>query len=77
MNTILFELGRVCIKSAIRKGEAACLTDLLKNNYTAAQMAEFVRLAQENSQTQVTAVLLEYQQSRFADLDLMVEFTLD
>ena len=77
LNTILFELGRVCVKSAIRQDAIHILSEILSAGYTAAQVAEFIRLAQDCGNTQATAVLLEHQQNHFADLDPMAEFTLD
>ena len=77
LNTIMFELGRVCVKSAIRQDAIHVLSEVLSAGYTAAQVAEFIRLAQDCGNTQATAILLEYQQNHFADLDPMAEFTLD
>ena len=77
LNTILLELGRICVKSAIRQDSIHILSKVLSAGYTAAQVAEFIRLAQDCGNTQATAVLLEYQQNHFADLDPMAEFTLD
>ena len=77
LNTILFELGRVCVKSAIRQDAILILSEALSAGYTAAQVAEFIRLAQDCGNTQATAILLEHQQNHFADLDPMAEFTLD
>ena len=77
LNTILFELGRVCVKSAIRQDAIHVLSEALRAEYTAAQVAEFIRLAQNCGNTQATAILLEHQQNHFADLDPMAEFTLD
>lgn len=49
----------------------------LLSSFTAAQIAAFIKVASENGCTQTTALLLEYQQAHFADVDPMAEFTLD
>ena len=45
--------------------------------YTAPQIAEFIRVAQEVQSANATVMLLEYQQRHFPDFDPMAEFTLD
>ncbi len=77
LNTVLYELGRICIKSAIRQDVMELLARLLTTDFTAAQIAEFIRVAQEVQSANATVMLLEYQQRHFPDFDPMAEFTLD
>lgn len=77
LNAIFFELSRVCVKSAIRQDAVNKLPALLTSQFTAAQISEFIRLAQACGSVNATVTLLEYKQKHFADLDPMAEFTLD
>ena len=45
--------------------------------FTLAQITEFIRLATENTCTNVTALLLDYKNQNFADFDPMEEFSLE
>ena len=77
LNAIFFELSRVCVKSVIRQDAVAELSTSLTAQFTAAQISEFIRLAQDCGSVNATVMLLEYKQTHFADVDPMAEFTLD
>ena len=77
LNTILYELGRVCILSAIRQNDGQLLSTLLTDAFTAAQVLEFVRIAQESEKPEVVSVLLEYKGKHFVEFDPLAEFVLD
>ena len=47
------------------------------SGFTAAQVMEFIRLASENNCPNCTAMLLEYKQQHYPDIDPMAEFTLE
>ena len=68
-------MDRCTIYERIRNNDVSIVS--LLHSFTVAQIAEFIKVASENQCTQVTAVLLEYQQAHFADVDPMAEFTLD
>jgi hypothetical protein len=77
LNAIFFELSRVCVKSVIRQDAVAELSTSLTAQFTAAQISEFIRLAQDCGSVNATVMLLEYKQTHFADVDPLAEFTLD
>ena len=77
LNSILFELGRVCVKSAIRQNAAQLLTSLLTDTFTAAQVLEFIRIAQDSDSIEALSVLLNHKQQNFPEFDPLAEFTLD
>ncbi len=77
LNTILFELCRASVKSAIRQDSDQLSTWISSSKFTAAQILEFIRIAQESNATNVTALLLDYQNKHFADFDPTVEFILE
>ena len=77
LNTILFELGRVSVKDAIRKDAAELLSQLLAEHFTVAQITEFIRLAQKSGSTAATAILLDYKQKNCPSIDPLAEFTLN
>ena len=52
------------------------VADLLPG-FTLAQITEFIRLATENTCTNVTVILLDYKNKHFASFDPMEEFSLD
>ena len=45
--------------------------------FTLAQITEFIKVATENNCTNVTALLLDYKNQNFADVDAMAEFTVE
>ena len=46
-------------------------------SFTVAQITEFITVAQEAKAVNVLALLMEYKNKNFADIDPMAEFTLD
>lgn len=77
LNTVLFELSRMCVKSLVCNDNSKALSDVLDNNFTLAQITEFIKIASENNAANVQALLLEYKNKNFSDFDPMEEFTLD
>lgn len=49
----------------------------LLNNFTLAQITDYIKLASENKCTNVTALLLEYKNQKYSDFAEIDEFTLD
>ena len=45
--------------------------------FTAAQITEFIDLAQKSEATGCTAALLDYMNKKYPDLDPLAEFTLE
>ena len=74
-NHIVAYLDKCTVYGKILKGDVTIKDQL--DGFTAAQIAEFIRIASENKCVQVSALLLEYKQTHYADLDPMAEFTLD
>ena len=52
------------------------MVDALQS-FTAAQIKEFIELANQKGSTNCTALLLNYQNQKFGTFDPLVEFTLD
>ena len=77
MNAIMFELNRATLKSGIRTDDAERVTAILNDTFTAAQMVDFIKLAQENNAANVLAILLEFKNQHYPDLDPMAEFVLE
>ena len=77
LNSILYELGRVCVKSAIRQDNGELLSILLSDAFTTAQVMEFIQIAQASAKTEAIGILMDYKQKNFPDFDPMAEFSLD
>lgn len=77
LNTILFELSRASVKSVIRQDSDQLPMWISSSKFTAAQILEFIRIAQENNSVNDLGVLLEHKQQNFPEFDPMAEFTLD
>lgn len=74
-NHVLVYLDKVTIYERIKKDDITVATSL--SSFTMAQITEFIQLAVQENATNVTAVLLEYQNQNFADLDPMEQFSLE
>jgi len=59
------------------KDYAQALTERLLSVFTAAQIAEFITVANENGATNCTALLMDYKNKTWPDIDPLAEFTLD
>lgn len=70
-------LDKATVGGRIKKDDVSMVQWL--DCFTEAQIQEFVNLATENSATNVTALLLQYQDEHFADekFDAFDMFTLD
>lgn len=75
VNHIVAYLDRVTVYDRIKKDDVSVAT--LLPQFTMAQITEFIRVAQENDCTNVTAILLDFKNRTFADFDPMEEFTLE
>ena len=74
-NHIVAYLDRITIWERIQKDDTAII-DLLPQ-FTAAQINEFISIATEAHAVNVTAMLMEYKNTNYPDLDPLAEFTLD
>lgn len=74
-NHIIVYLDRIMIRERIQKDDTQ-IVDFLPR-FTAAQINEFISIATEANAVNVTAMLLEYKNTHYPDLDPLSEFTLD
>lgn len=74
-NHIVAYLDRCTMIGRILKDDISIVQFLPQ--VTLAQITEFIRMANENNCVNVTAVLLDYQQKNFSDVDPFAEFTLE
>ena len=72
---VIAYLDRITVYDRIKKDDASVMNQM--ERFTLAQITEFIGIAQENSATNVTALLLNYKNENFGDFDPMAEFTLD
>ncbi len=75
VNHIVVHFDKGTVEGRILKDDVSVRMWL--DNFTAAQISEFAGLAAKNGCTNVTAMLLEYQNEHFTAFDPMEEFTLD
>ena len=75
INHIAAYLDRITVYDRVAKDDVSVAEFL--PTFTLAQITEFIRIAQENNATNVTALLLNYKNENFGDFDPMAEFTLD
>ena len=75
VNHIVAYLDRCTVYDRILRDDVT-LSQFL-HNFTLAQITEFVNFASENNCPNVTALLLEYRQTHYPDLDPLAQFTLD
>jgi hypothetical protein len=74
-NHIVGWFDRYLIVERIKKDDVS-VGEIL-DGFTLAQITEFMKIAAENSCTNVMAVLLEFKNQHFTDFDPMEEFSLD
>lgn len=74
-NHILYLFDKWTVADRILKDDISIEASLAA--FTAAQIREFLTLANENGCTNCAALLLNYQNENFAEFDPMAEFTLD
>ncbi len=75
VNHIVAYLDRVSIYNRIVNDDVTVAQYL--QNLTLAQVSKFIEVASQNNCPNVSAILLEYKNEHFADLDPMAEFTLE
>ena len=75
VNHIVVYLDKVAVDACIRRDDTA-IADRL-DEFTLAQIMNFIKIAQEANAVNVLALLLEYKNAHFADFDPMDEFTLE
>jgi hypothetical protein len=74
-NHIISYLDKCTVFSRIGKDDVTVLEIL--PSYTAAQLLEFIKAAEESHAVNVAALLLEYKNKTYPDFDPMAEFTLE
>ena len=74
-NHIVAYLDRITVWDRVRKDDVSVRMWL--DNFTLAQITEFIAAAQESNAVNVLALLLDYKNDHFADYDPMDEFTLE
>ena len=74
-NHIIVYLDHITIWERIQNDDTAII-DLLPQ-FTAAQINEFISIATEANAVNVTAMLMEYKNTHYPDLDPLAQFTLD
>lgn len=77
LNTVLFELARACVRSAILQGKEDILPTLLQESFTAAQIMEFIQCAETAGHAGIMSQLLEYKNKNCPDFDPLAQFVLD
>ncbi|MBO5700872.1 MAG: leucine-rich repeat protein [Clostridia bacterium] len=75
VNHIVAYLDRITVYDRIKKDDVSVAP--LLSQFTLAQITEFIKVAQENNCTNVTAILLDFKNRAFADFDPMDEFTFE
>lgn len=75
VNHIVYLFDKWTITDRLLKNDTS--TAPMLAGFTAAQIREFIDLTTEKGCTDASAMLLEYQNTHFADFDPMAEFTLD
>ena len=75
VNHIVVHLDKATVSGRIKKDDVSVAQWL--HLFTAAQIREFIELASSSEATNCTALLLEYRNQTFPDLDPFAEFTLD
>jgi hypothetical protein len=75
VNHIAAYLDKVTVFGRIAKDDTS-IADRL-DTFTLAQITECLKIAQENNAVNVTALLLEYKNTHFAEFNPMAEFTLE
>ena len=75
VNHIVVLLDKGTVEGRIKKDDVSVRIWL--DNFTAAQIRRFIDVAAENKASDVTALLLEYQQTNYAGYDPFAEFTLE
>ena len=75
VNHLLAYLDRVTVYDRIAKDDITI--EQFLPQFTAAQIVDFIKLAQESNATNVLAILLEFKNQHYPDLDPMAEFVLE
>ena len=74
-NMVLGYLDRITMYGRLRKDDVSVMERM--DDFTLAQVTDFIAAAQDAQAVNVLALLLEYKNNRFADFDPMDEFTLE
>lgn len=75
VNHIIAYFDRITVYERIRKDDVSVKNIL--SQFTLAQIADFIKVANENNAVNVSALLLNYKNEHFADFDPMDEFVLE
>lgn len=74
-NMVISYLDRITVYDRVKKDDVSVMNQM--ERFTLAQLGEFISLAQENGAVNVTALLMEYKNTRFPDFDPLAEFVLE
>ncbi len=75
-NTVFFELDRLVVKHHIVADDVDALTENILNSFTLAQITEFIDIASSNNSTNCTALLMDYRNKTFNEVDPFSMFVL-
>ncbi len=75
VNHIVAYLDRITVIGRVQRDDLSIME--LMDDFTLAQITEFIAAAQEANANNVLAALLDYKNKHFADFDPMAEFTLE
>ena len=77
VNSIVFELDRICIKASILAGNEKMLTDDNLAKFTLSQIQELIAFSNDNDAIGCTAILLDYKNRQFGNTNYLDSFVLD
>jgi len=75
VNHLVYLLDKWTVLERIAKDDVT--VEQILPSFTLAQITEFIKVAAESNSTNVTALLLNYKNQKFADFDPMEEFSLE
>ena len=76
INTVLFELDRLCAKHHVLMDNHTAFSEDILNRFTLAQITEFIDFAVESKSASCTALLLDYRNKTFGEPDCFSLFVL-
>ena len=76
LNTVIFELDRLCTKHHIITDNSEAISENILDGFTLAQITEFIDIASSNNSTNCTALLMDYRNKTFNEVDTFCMFVL-
>ena len=76
LNTVVFELDRLCTRHHIVTDNTEAISENILSRFTLAQIMEFVDLAVTSNSTNCTALLMDYRNKTFNEVDPFSMFVL-